>query len=140
MEVKESSKNLNVNLAEFEFGICPVCGSSFDGGLILDKYKEIREKLRGIGLLESGKNKFFNQTDEEFSKEIEKCYSLPYKFSEIVGIEIPGIYDEISAWTCTKCNSFWARFSGEYLGESLTANELTSMKDKLSKIKIVQTI
>lgn len=140
MEAKELSKNLRVDLPEYEYSLCPVCKKSFDGGLILDKFKELRDNLKELGLLETNENKFFNQTDEEFSKVIEESYHKPYKFSEIIGVEISELYDGIIAFTCPNCNSFWARFTGEYLGESLTADELMAMKDKLNKIQIIKNI
>jgi hypothetical protein len=148
MEAKESSEkdtsegmfNLDVSTRDFEYGNCPCCNASFDGGLILDKFIEAREKLREQGVLDTKEYEWYQKTDEEFQATMVECYSEPYRFSEIMGLEIPEIYDGTIAYRCENCLSLWARFTGEYLGNNLTADQLMGMKDKLNRVKIVKSI
>jgi rubredoxin len=36
----------------------------------------------------------------------------PHKFSKLIGIEDPTIYDGISWWQCPNCKKVWDRFTG----------------------------
>jgi len=64
-----------------EYGNCPECGSSWDGG---DIPEDIREH-----------------------------YSEPFKWSRLIGIEIPEKYDGISYWQCPDCGTKWDRWTNE---------------------------
>ena len=53
-----------------------------------------------------------------------RCYCLPYGerepedrfFSQIIGLEIPGVYDGTLLWVCPSCLKRWHRFpEGHYL-------------------------
>ena len=42
-----------------------------------------------------------------------KHYSPPYKWSRVIGVEDPKIYDGVSYWMCPMCESMWDRWTGE---------------------------
>jgi hypothetical protein len=144
MEAKESSEpgmfNLDVSDPNFSYSSCPCCNASFDGGLILDKFKQVRDNLKAEGKLETKEYEWYQKTDEEFETLMKESYSEPYRFSELMGIEVPNLYDGVLAFKCEACGSYWARFTGEYLGNNLTADQLMGMKDKLNRVKIVKSI
>ena len=78
-------------------GNCPKCGSSWDAG-------DIFETLRQQDWCK-------NQSDEELRELVKTSYSLPYKFSRLIGVEIRGLYDGVSKWRCPDCSAEWDRFS-----------------------------
>lgn len=78
---------------------CPKCGESWDGGSIFDSLR-IQDWTKDI-------------TDEQLQKNIESCYSPPYRWSRLIGIEILGVYDGVSQWMCPFCETKWDRWTGE---------------------------
>ena len=42
-------------------------------------------------------------------------YNPPYKWSRLVGIEVPEVYDGVLYWMCPDCESVWNRRSGELI-------------------------
>jgi hypothetical protein len=44
-------------------------------------------------------------------KKYRKFYSAPYRFSRLVGVEIPEKYDGISYWECPDCKTQWDRWT-----------------------------
>lgn len=88
-------------------GNCPKCGFLFDGGDIVERFKEMRD---------SGDSYYKNKTDEEI-KEVASHYGWseedPQRFSNIIGIEVRGKYDGVSYWKCPCCKTTWNRWTGE---------------------------
>ena len=82
------------------YGQCPECGANWDGG---DIFTVLRRQ-------EWCKDK----TDEELQIYVQQCYSPPYKFSRIVGVQYsydhPDHYDGVSEWMCPDCKHTWPRF------------------------------
>lgn len=86
---------------------CPNCGVSWDGGSILESWKQMREEGRF----------YINKSDEELEKDMKECYSPPYRWGRLIGIELPynhpKHYDGISFWQCPDCKTTWDRFTGK---------------------------
>ena len=82
---------------------CPKCKSNWDGGSILDTFKDQRNR----GVYHVGKS------DEQLESEMKSMYAEPYRWSRLIGIEIQGEYDGISYWQCPDCKTYWSRFTGE---------------------------
>jgi transposase-like protein len=76
---------------------CPECGSSWDGGSIVEKLHE-QEPWK---------------TKEEIEITVKQYYSPPYRFSRLIGVEDAQKYDGISYWKCPDCGTMWNRFTGE---------------------------
>jgi len=70
---------------EQEFGNCPKCGKSWDGGPIPEEYKE--------------------------------HHSPPYRYSLLIGLEDPKIYDGVSWWRCPHCGETFDRFKKKEKGK-----------------------
>lgn len=87
---------------------CPVCNTSWDGGSILDTF--IKQREEGVKMWQG-------MTNEQIQGYIEEFYSLPYKWSKLIGIELPithpNYYDGISCWQCPECKTTWDRFKSE---------------------------
>jgi len=81
-------------------GTCPECGVDWSAGDIFDV-------LRPQSWCK-------DKTDDELRVLIEESYSPPYKFSRLVGIELPydhpQHYDGVSYWMCPDCGHRWNRF------------------------------
>lgn len=90
--------------------ICPKCGSDWDGGCIFetliaqDRWKEYKDPITG---------KLRLPTEEAFREDIKNYYSPPYRWSRIIGIEDPRVYDGVSWWKCPDCGAMWDRWTGE---------------------------
>jgi hypothetical protein len=86
---------------------CPKCGVSWDGGSILESWKKLRKD--GVAYLD--------KSDEELETNMKKCYSPPYRWNRLMGIELPydhpKYYDGISYWKCPDCKTTWDRFTSE---------------------------
>jgi hypothetical protein len=86
---------------------CPKCGVSWDGGSILESWKKLRED--GVA--------YIDKSDEELETSMKKCYSPPYRWGRIIGVELPynhpKHYDGISYWQCPDCKTMWDRFTSE---------------------------
>ena len=39
-----------------------------------------------------------------------ECYSPPYRFSRLIGLEFPDKYDGVWEWACPDCNARFPRF------------------------------
>jgi len=82
------------------FGCCPECGANWDGGGIFDVLRT-QDWCR-------------DKTDDELRALVEESYSPPYRFSRIIGVELPydhpQHYDGVSFWRCPDCNTMWNRF------------------------------
>lgn len=48
-----------------------------------------------------------------FRVSIDATYSSPYRWSRIIGIEVPHQYDGVSYWRCPDCGTQWSRWSRE---------------------------
>ena len=81
-------------------GLCPACGANWDGGSIFDTLRQ-QDWCR-------------DKSDVELQTYIEEAYSPPYRWSRLIGIELPydhpQHYDGISYWQCPDCKKQWARF------------------------------
>jgi hypothetical protein len=81
-------------------GNCPECGVSWDAGNIFDVLRP--------------QDWCKDMSDDELRAYVHQCYSPPYKFSRIVGIEYaydhPQHYDGVSEWMCPDCKHRWPRF------------------------------
>lgn len=78
--------------------ICPHCGTDWDAG-------DIYEVLQ--------KNPYYQDKTDEEVKIIAGYYGWSeenkIRFSNIIGIEDPRIYDGVSWWACPQCNTRWDR-------------------------------
>lgn len=87
---------------------CPVCKCSFDGGSILETF--IKQRNDEVNCWEG-------MSDEEVEKEMKKCYSPPYRWSNLMAIELPynhpQHYDGTSFFQCPYCKTTWNRFTEE---------------------------
>lgn len=79
---------------------CPKCGAGWDAG-------DIFETLR--------KQDWWQNTmsEEQLKQYVKNCYSPPYRFSRLIGIEDPTIYDGVSWWMCPDCKVTWKRFTDQ---------------------------
>lgn len=82
---------------------CPKCGSDWDGGDIIENFKNQRSKK-----VEYWKDK----TDKEIEKQVKECYSPPYRFSHLITITKIG-EDHFTEFMCPDCNTIWNRYTGE---------------------------
>lgn len=87
-----------------KYGNCPKCGKSWDGGSILELFKSQRE---------AGYEHVKGMTDKELEDRMKEWYAPPYRYSNLLGIEIQGGYDGISYWQCPYCKTMWDRFTGK---------------------------
>jgi hypothetical protein len=87
---------------------CPKCDSDWDGGSIVDTFKEKRDK---------GGQFYKGMSDAEIEKMVKESYRPPYRWGREIGIELPyshpNHYDGISYIKCPDCNTLFDRFSGE---------------------------
>lgn len=83
------------------YGVCPECGSNWDDGNIFDALRT--------------QNWCKDKTDEELQAYIHESYGPPYKFSRLVGVQLPydhpEHYDGVSHWMCPDCQHQWPRFA-----------------------------
>ena len=49
----------------------------------------------------------------DIPEDIREHYSEPFKWSRVIGIEDPRIYDGVSWWMCPECKAKWDRWTGE---------------------------
>jgi hypothetical protein len=92
---------LNEETAKLDhFGKCPECNADWCAGDIFDI-------LRGQDWCKE-------KSDEELRDYIQKAYAPPYKFSRLMGVQLPydhpDHYDGVSFWQCPACNHTWQRF------------------------------
>jgi hypothetical protein len=96
MKVSKDDKPIELD----HHGRCPSCNASWDGGAIFDVLRT--------------QDWCADKSDEELQKYIEDHYSPPYRFSRIVGVELPHDhpehYDGVSYWQCPYCRHQWPRF------------------------------
>jgi hypothetical protein len=93
---------LNEETAKLDhFGRCPSCNASWDAGNIFDVLRP-QEWCK-------------DKSDEELDAYIKMAYAPPYKFSRIVGVQLPYThpdhYDGVSYWQCPYCRHQWERFN-----------------------------
>jgi hypothetical protein len=81
------------------YGNCPKCGSSWDAGGIFECFRAMPH--------------YADKADYELWYLIQESYSLPYKFSRLVGVEHPGRYDGVWEWQCPDCKATFPRFERE---------------------------
>jgi len=79
---------------------CPFCKADFDGGSILETF--IKQREEGV---ESWKG----MTNTQIEEKMKECYTSPYRWSRVIGIEDPSIYDGISYYRCPDCDKMWKR-------------------------------
>lgn len=81
-------------------GKCPECGADWSAGDIFDTLRQ--------------QDWCKDKSDAELRAYVEKCYGPPYKFSRLIGVELPydhpDHYDGVSYWMCPDCNHKWSRF------------------------------
>lgn len=53
----------------------------------------------------------------DIPKEHHHCYSAPYKWSKLIGVEISERYDGVLIWRCPDCGFMWHRFTGRKVTE-----------------------
>lgn len=91
---------------------CPKCGSSWDGGSILETF--IKQRDEGVEV-------WRGMSDEDIEKEMKKCYRPPYRWGREIGIELsydhPKHYDGISFWQCPDCKTMFDRFTRKEYSE-----------------------
>lgn len=73
------------------FGKCPVCKTDWDDGDIVDVFLEQKKK-----------GHWEKETEEDIRNYVKECYSPPYRFSKLIGIEDP-IRDRIVKYMCPEC-------------------------------------
>lgn len=49
----------------------------------------------------------------DIPKKYRKHYNPPYKYSSLLGIEVPDKYDGVSFYQCPYCKTTWDRWTGE---------------------------
>ena len=94
---------------------CPECNASWDGGDILEFFKDMRDDD------EHEDHKYYkDETDEELLKMAKKygwSEETPKRFGKVIGVELPLYdpehYDGISYWLCPGCNVAWNRWTGK---------------------------
>ena len=83
------------------YGHCPKCDADWAGD-------DIFETLRQQAWCK-------DKSDEELRQHVAVNYSQPYRFSRLVGVELPhghrGRYDGVSYWMCPDCKHQWPRFA-----------------------------
>ena len=81
-------------------GLCPECGSNWDAGDIFDTLRP--------------QNWCKDKSDDELRKFVKTSYAPPYKFSRLIGVQLPydhpEHYDGVSYWQCPDCKHQWPRF------------------------------
>jgi rubredoxin len=76
------------------YGLCPNCGANWDNG-------DIFEALRAQAWTEK-------MSDDELRQLVADSYGPPRRFSRLIGVEIPDVYDGVSFWACPDCHAKWA--------------------------------
>jgi len=84
-----------------EYGNCPVCKTSWDGGSILDTF--IEQKKKGH---------WPKYTEADLEEMVKSSYSFPYRWSNLIGMENDS-YDGVSHWMCPECECQFPRFLDE---------------------------
>lgn len=79
--------------------ICPVCGTNWDEGLIVDSFKRKREE---------GDKFWIDKTDQEIEEMILNNYAPPYRFSRLIAITNMCL-DQVTEFMCPDCNTVWDR-------------------------------
>lgn len=64
----------------------------------------------------------------DIPERIRDYYSPPYKWSRIIGIEIPGGYDGISYYRCPDCPAIWDILTGDKVSPAII-NSLSEMEE-----------
>lgn len=121
--------NYRVNYNTQEGDCCPECNANWDGGDILDKFKNMRSDPT-----EPNYEYYKDYTDEQLL-EVVGHYGYtedePKRFGLIIGIELsydhPERYDGTSYWACPECGVAWSRFTGER--SEMFINEITNRSD-----------
>ena len=82
------------------FGKCPECNADWCDGDIFDTFRS--------------QDWCKNRSDEELRTFVKTHYAPPYKFSRLVGVQLPydhpEHYDGVSYWRCPDCEHQWPRF------------------------------
>ena len=81
-------------------GLCPECGADWNAGDIFDVLRP--------------QNWCADKSDAELREHIRTSYSPPYKFSRLIGVQLPyghpEHYDGVSYYMCPDCKHQWPRF------------------------------
>jgi len=83
---------------------CPECGVSWDAGSIVETFRQQRD---------NGEKWLGGWSDERIEEYVKMAYAPPYRWSRLIGIEDPKIYDGISWWKCPECKTMWDRWTGK---------------------------
>lgn len=87
-------------------GKCPKCGADWCAGDIFETFR--------------GQEWCKDKSDSELRAFIERSYAPPYKFSRLIGVELPynhpKHYDGVSYWECPDCPATFPRFGKEGSG------------------------
>lgn len=103
---------------------CPACGSSWDGGSILETFIRQRDKEYDV---------WKNMTDEQIEEYVKMHYSPPYRWGRQIGIT--DLYtDRTEEAACPDCKVTFNRFTGERTGN--TFNPSKEWKDENDETNI----
>ena len=87
-----------------QHGLCPKCGANWDAGDILEKFEKLRD---------AGDSYYAIKTNEELV-EIAGSYGwtpeTPKRFTRLIGIEFPRLYDGVWEYACPDCDARFPRF------------------------------
>jgi len=94
---------------------CPECNENWDGGDILEHFKNVRSNP------EMDAHPFYKDKSDEELLEVVASYGwfehTPIRFGKLIGMELgyndPERYDGVSYWCCPGCGVSWNRFNGE---------------------------
>lgn len=88
---------------------CPKCGSSWDGGSILETFIKQRDE---------GASVWQGKSDEELEEYVKSYYGEPYRWGRQIGISDMNT-DRTEEVACPDCHSVFNRFTGEDTGRKL---------------------
>lgn len=87
-----------------ENGNCPNCNCNWDGG-------DIYEHLKNHESYKSYSKKELRKTAGMYGW----TPKTPPRFSHLIGLEYPEVYDGIWEWQCPECKTRFPRFKGQEL-------------------------
>lgn len=104
-----------VSMSTKEGDCCPECNENWDGGDILEAFKNMRDDTS-----HKYHKYYVGQTDEELIKAAGLygwSEETPKRFGNVIGVELslndPEHYDGISYYQCPGCNIAWNRWDGK---------------------------
>lgn len=94
---------------------CPKCNAQWKGEDIYEKFKSLYKDKSEKEILDIA-------SSYGWTKENKKC------FSNLIGLQIQGVYDGVLYWKCPNCQTQWGRFSNEEIIEYDHKKEKTFIK------------